>query len=192
MWFIETPWPPIVICLAVAVGLFFQWTYSKTRKLYLHSALGLVAISLAFFFIERVIVTEKEMVEDALIGITTAFKNDDAEKTISFIANEAENFVDGSMMKVAVLGAMASYRIEGYLRISDIHIRNGENGTMISRFRASGTIVQKSGAVGSRFSTLWEFTWKKNESDSRWQIVKIQRFSPLSEEPMETMSHNLN
>lgn len=193
MWFIETPWPPIVICLALAIGLFFQWTNTQNRKIYLYSSVGLLAISVGIFIVERQIVTDKELVEDALIGMTTAFKNDDAKKTLSFIAADADNLVDGTVLKVQIRLAMLIYRIEGYLRISDVSVREGEDGKMISRFRANGTISQKVGSNGGHFSTLWEFTWKKNESDGRWQIIDIHRFDPRSEDPIDNiMAPRLN
>jgi len=187
MWFVETPWPPIAICVAGSIGLFFYWTYSQKHKIYLLASLGMIVAAVGIFFIERQIVTERELIEDSLLGMTSAFKEGDVEKTLTFISHDAEN-----LLRARVGGAMLLYRIDGYLRISDISVRNEEDKTMISRFRASGFISKRIGAGGSRFSTLWEFRWKKNETENRWQIVSIQRFHPISEEEMEFMDPDLN
>ena len=179
MWFTETAWPPIFICIAGMLIFVAAWL-QNARKLYFFSIIGLGALCFLLYGVECWIVTEPEQVEQRVLDLARAVEEDDADKVLAFISDEG--------LKNHIRAAMQRVRIEDGIRITDLSAHyNDEKTAVISRFRANGMGVVKGNAAASRhLATMWELSWKR-EGD-QWQIDKIQRLDPISEKPVGLLS----
>lgn len=178
MWFTETPWPPIFIGIAAALLLLSAWARTGRRWcLYAAIAFGVACVGVLFF--ERWYVTELEEVEAEVPQLVAAVEADDVDKVLSFLA-EDEPGVRG-----AVQLGMSRYRIKDSIRLTDVQVRyDGDPSMVITHFRATGTIVQKSGSnVSQRIPTRWELTWRK--SGGKWKVKKIQRLNFMTGKKMQ-------
>lgn len=181
MWFTETPWPPIFICIAGMVLLGAAWR-QNARKLYLFGFTGLGVACLAIFGFERWYVTEPERVEGRVHELADAVEADDVERVLAFFSK------DELALRNKIRLGMSRFRIEGGLRITDMDARyNDDKTSVVCRFRANGVAAVKSDATASRHvSTMWEFTWKREGDD--WWIAKLQRLDPRTEKPIPLTS----
>lgn len=180
MWFTETAWPPIAIGIVVILGLVIAWNLTR-RGVYLMWALGLAIACVAVYFIEQQIVTEAEKVEAAIYEVTGAFRDDDLERTLSYIS-PAE-----TAMRFTVTAAMGLYDVEDDLRITDVRVQTRANDTLaVSRFRANATIASRKGGYRGQHPTHWELTWRKIEGE--WRITDYQRLHIVTGEPIDPWS----
>lgn len=180
MWFTETAWPPIAIGVVLAFALLIAWNVTQ-RSGYLFGAVGLALACVGVYFIEEQIVTEAEKVEAAVYEVTAAFRDDDLEKTLSYIS-PAE-----TVMRLEVAGAHAMADVEDDLRITDVRVETRANDTLaISRFRANATISARQGGHRGHHPTYWEMTWRKIGGE--WKITDYQRLHVVTGEPIGTFS----
>ena len=143
MWFIDTPWPPILICVVMGVILFLVWSSNK-RGMFLLGAAGMVVAAVMIFFIERLIITEAERIEANVYALADAVKADDVERTLSFFSER----VGSGRAKIAT--AMSLYDISDDMRITDLQVEvTAANSIGTSHFRANGTITGKGSGIGS-------------------------------------------
>ena len=134
MWFTETAWPPIAIGVVLALALVIVWSITR-RKAYLVGTAGLALACVGIYFAEEQIVTEAEKVEAAVYDVTGAFRDDDLERTLSYIAPSQD------AMRLTVTAANAMFDVEEDLRITDVRVETRANDTLaVSRFRANATI----------------------------------------------------
>lgn len=180
MWFTETAWPPIAIGVVLAFALLIAWNVTQ-RSSYLVGALGLALACVGVYFAEEQIVTEAEKVEAAVYEVTGAFRDDDLEKTLSYISPSEEG------MRLAVTAANALYDVEDDLRITDVRVETRANDTLaVSRFRANATISSRKGGFRGHHPTHWELTWRKIGGE--WKITDYQRLHVVTGEPIGTWS----
>ena len=177
MWFTETPWPPIFIGIAAILLLLSAWT--RLGKAWcLIAAIVLGAACVGIFFLERVLVTDLEVVEAEVPKLLAAVEADDVERVVAFIHR------DHSKWRVALEAALSQYRIEKNVRLTDLQTRYAANGVdVITHFRANGVGVRRSDSASHHIPTRWELTWKK--IGEAWKIVHIQRLHPLKDEKIE-------
>jgi len=182
MWFTETPWPPIFICLAGIILLAAAW-YRQRRGWQLLAILGLAAACVAIFAFERWYVTEEEspleIVEASIPKLAEAVEEDDVETVLEFIAEDNERD------RAAVKNGMASFRVRETIRITDVQVRyNDDRTAILSHFRANGDVEMKhNAAMHHRFSTRWRLTWEQRGEN--WRIVRIERLDPVTDKTME-------
>lgn len=174
MWFTETPWPPIFICIAALILVAAAWLRNG-KPIFLYATIGLAVACVGIYFFEQWYVTEPEEVEQAVVELAKAVEADDADRTVGFISNLA--------WQIAVRSAMLNYKIEGGIRITDVQAKYAADGkSVVSRFRANGMGVQKSDNANHHIPTMWELTWQKESG--KWRITDIQRLDPLNGEKM--------
>ena len=84
-WLFETPWPGFFVCLvaALALGVMLLRT-GRGQLLWAMAAVAILAIVLVT--VERLVVTDREQVEDTLDRLAAALKKNDAPQVISFIS----------------------------------------------------------------------------------------------------------
>ena len=176
MWFTETPWPPIFICCVAAAVCGIVW-FSTQRGKYLFFAFGLLFLSGLIFGLERMVVTEGELIEADVYTLTSAFQQKDLEKTLSFFSEE--NIIDRAQVRVAML----LVTVKDDLRVSDVMVTVNEKDSLAtSHFRANASMTMKGyGEVGWS-PTRWELTWRRKEGE--WRIIKVRRLHPIRDEEM--------
>jgi ketosteroid isomerase-like protein len=171
MWFTDTPWPPIVVC--VVIGAFLLYGFSATqRSIFLVGVAVLLGLMVGIYFIEQAVVTEAERIEANVLRLADAVKQGDVERTLSFLSPREDK------MRARIAAALALYDIGDDMRITDLHVRmQADNSIGISHFRANGTIIGKASSLGGRGATRWELTWRRVEDD--WKITQITRLHPI-------------
>lgn len=175
MWFIETPWPPIVIFSVIAAG-FGAALVTTQRARYGIGVLAMAVASLVTYVVEENIVTERERVEQAVIGIADAFQDQDVRRTLSFISRRTPEYSYYAGL------AVQHVEVDGELRITDLSV-DLKTGRAKSHFRANGTfIVSQYGNVG-HYPTRWEVLWQK-EGDE-WKIIGVEQLDPITGEPID-------
>ena len=174
MWFTETPWPPILICSVLAVLLIAGWS-ANHRGSYLGGVLALVLLSGAIYVAELKIVTDAEQIEESVYGITSAFQQGDAGKTLEYVSAKAPG------IRMFISSATQLVKVDDDLRVTDVHVTMKANGSRgISHFRANATVdVRGFGNLGYKPSR-WEFTWQR-EAD-QWKVIHIYRLNVFTGE----------
>ena len=167
MWFTETPWPPILICLAIGAFLVYRFSVTQ-RSVFLGAALAMVGLSAGIYFIEQAVITESERIEAKVYLLADAVQQGDIEGTLNFLSPRADK------MRARIGGAMALYEIDDDLRITDLQVRmTAENSLGISVFRANGTVTGKGSGFSGPARTRWQMTWHREAGE--WKITEIIR-----------------
>lgn len=172
MWFTETPWPPMAICVAAAVLLAAAW-YQNRRAVWLFGSLVALVATGGIWVVEQQIVTEPERVEQLVVEMVTAFQQQDVDRTLSYFAENNER--DRGLLK----GAIKIVHVHDDLQIRDVTVTLTSGATRaVSRFRANATIEvpHYTGHQPSR----WEITWEKIAG--HWKIIRVTRLDPLTGE----------
>ena len=192
MWFTETPWPPILVCIVLCVVLVVSW-YSTQRESVLLGVPVLLVLSGVIYFVEHRIVTERERVEESVVQFVTTFREESGifnagerlfgnavPKTLEFISPSA---VD---VKQRVEVALALVNVKDDLRITDLNVEmKSANSRAVAHFRANATVSAAVGDLGHQPSR-WQVTWQR-ESDN-WKVVKVDRLNFFTGEIIDTFA----
>jgi len=174
MWFTETAWPPVLICLVAVVLLLAAWM-KRQRIGYLIGIVGLAFVVGGLFLVEERIVTEAERIEANIIDWTAAFQREDVDQTLSYISPQA------AAISAIVLTAMELVDVQDDLRITDVQITvMNENTRAISRFRANATVDVKGYGNQGRRPSYWEVTWQKQAE--QWKVIRVVRLNVVTGE----------
>lgn len=174
MWFTETPWPPILILAVGGVLCLIIW-HAQRRGIWLIGLAGTLVLAAAVYFIEGAIVTPREEVEAAIMGITSAFEQGDRERTLGYISTRAEG-----IRQLAEKG-IRMVDVEG-LRVTDVRVRmRAESSRAWSHFRANATVAYRKRKLG-RKPSRWEAVWQRE--GGHWRMIRVQRLNPVTGEPM--------
>jgi hypothetical protein len=181
MWFTDTPWPPILICVVIGVILFLVWSSNKSGMLLLGAA-GMIVVAGMIFVVEQLIITEAERVEANVYALAAAVEADDVERTLSFFSKRAGS----GRSKIAI--AMSLYDISDDMRITDLQVEiTAANSIGISRFRANGTVTGKGSGIGGHGATRWRLTWNREGEEDEWKITEVQRLHHIRDELIELL-----
>ncbi|WP_166824988.1 hypothetical protein [Thalassoroseus pseudoceratinae] len=174
MWFTETAWPPIMIAATIGVAFLLKW-YSVQRPIYLITG-GLFLVScLVIYGVELSVVTEGEVVEGHVQGLTGAVVDGDIEKAQSYFADNPY----GTAIKIALDRLLSSYDIENDLAITDFYVTTDEQEKeAVAHFRANGSVGGRGEVAMRSGPTRWELTWEK-QSDGQWKVVQVQQLNPV-------------
>ena len=176
MWFLETPWPPLVLLGAAACVCVALW-YSRRRAAWLAAAFGLALAGVAVWFVERAVVTEAERVERSVYDLAAAFKRDDREAVLSFFSLQADD------LRQLAERTLDEVDVSDDLDVKDLDVRLFAAGSRAeSHFRANGSFVWRSMPLGP-YPSRWLVTWQ-NEGGG-WKIIEVQRLNPINARPME-------
>lgn len=180
MWFTETPWPPVIIGVALTILLVAKWRQNGRQWLLYSAGLCLAACAGIIIF-ERWYVTPTEQVEQHVHALVAAVETDDAEAALSFFAEENRE------ERSAVERGMARVRVKGTVNVKDVEVSyNPPRTAIVSHFRANGVLETKQERYSRSFATRWKLTWKT--IGNQWRIVAIQRLHPVTGEPIELLA----
>lgn len=176
MWFTETAWPPVLICLVAVVLLLAAWM-KRQRVGYLVGIVVLVFVAGGLFVVEARIVTDAERLEADIVDWTAAFQREDVDGTLSYIAPQA------AAIRAIALAAMDLVNVQDDLRITDVQITIKNEGTRaVSRFRANATVDVKGYGNQGRRPSYWEVTWQKQAD--QWKVIRVVRLNVVTGEPI--------
>ena len=182
MWFTETPWPPILICLGLA-GLCAAAWHSTRRGIALAGVVGLLGLCAVIFVAERLIITEIERVEAAVVDLAAAYEQRNLDRTLSFVSAEATGLRD------LVRSSMEAYDVRD-LRITDLSATTSGDDTALAHFRANATVAARRGSFGpAHYPTRWEFTWRREPGG--WKLVEVQPLQVVSGDHDERLERHL-
>ncbi len=181
MWFTEDPWPPILFCgIGMLLGL-GMWASSKRV---LHLSLAVVSLFLAgvLFYVEQVIVTPAEQVEQHVVRLCEEFRRKQPAALDYFSPNAPE-------LRLMAESAMALVTIDRDLTITDFKTTITNQGSRAQcHFRANATLsVAAAGNVG-RQPARFLLTWAKEGSD--WKIIGVKRLNPVNGQDMGLLQHS--
>lgn len=179
MWFIEDPWPPVLILAVVALVFGLAWNATH-RSLYFLSALGCVALGLVVLVVEEMVVTEAEEVEAQVYALAEAVTRGEHEKVLDFLSKDA-----GSL-RAQIGSHMEDIQVEDNLRITDLQVAHESGSSQAkSHFRANGSVTWKK-SFTDNIATRWNLTWEKNQGT--WKIIQVERLHPIKDEVIGTWS----
>lgn len=178
MWFTENAWPPIIICLILAVLLLIRWQSNPQRSLLVGGVI-LLALCVVFYVTEQSIVTTREFLEQRVIDFTTTFRlesnepNSVIQKKISTNEIESLDFISdqSTPLKILVATALMNARVHDDLDVKDIIVEvTAQDTRAVTYFRANTTITVPgySGYQPSRWRVRWRLEageWKVTEVD---------------------------
>ena len=173
MWFTENAWQPILLFGILAMLSALTW-FRQRRSLFLTcSAVCLVAIG-ATWFVERAIVTDRERVTDAVVGITHAFQQQDLERTTSYVSARNDDLK-------ALINVFIYQVIIKDMRLTDIQVElTSGNTRAVCRFRVNANFQM--GDIATREPTRWETRWQLEANE--WKMIDVIRLNPLTGDVM--------
>lgn len=178
MWFTETPWPPIVACSVVA-ALFLGLWFSNQRGLNFAIFVGALLACVGIYVVEGMIVTDSEVVEQAVYDLADAVEREDLEGALAHLSPNA------TAERALVTGGLQMVEIDGNLRISDLQVEMmGENSRARSHFRANGTIRYQGQMHYT--PTRWMLNWQREGGE--WRVTGIERLSPTGGDRIDPMA----
>jgi hypothetical protein len=177
-WFTETPWPPFLICLIIAAGLFARWIVLRERR-FLVASLAFLGVGGVIIVVSMLIVTERERVASSLYALARAVEQGDAERSASFFSDQDD--ADRTLVR----GAVAAVKIDGPIHITDLVIdMSSAQSRATATFRASATARFEN--TSGRALTRWELTWQREGPD--WKIVRVRRLRAIGEGELPPLS----
>jgi ketosteroid isomerase-like protein len=92
-WLVESPWPTLMLGLAVEVGLAI-WLIRSGRVAAI-AAMGIVlAATVGLLVVERLVVTDAEAVEDALADAAAALEANDPPRVLALFAPDSPRLAE--------------------------------------------------------------------------------------------------
>lgn len=177
MWFTESAWQPMALCGVFAIGFAAAW-YQNRRMLWLAGILVSLLLIPGVWLLEQQIVTERERVEQRILDVTTAFKQQDVPTLLSCFA--VNNLADRAL----ATGVVAIVQVHDDLQIRDVSVTLTSGGNRaISRFRANGTFELRT--YRGYHPSRWEVVWEKIANE--WKIIRVTRLDPVTGESMGIM-----
>ena len=170
-WLFENPWPAIGcgLVLEAFLGVAF---YNTGRRAVLAGMAGVLVLTLAMVAIEKLVVTEREEVEDALHGIAAAMETNRIEAVLAYIAPDAipmRSAVQSILPTIEVIEAKAG----GDIKI----IFNRVIDPPTARVEFIGRVKAKSHSPGQQFpyeNFIRRFTVKLRKEGDRWLLTEYE------------------
>jgi hypothetical protein len=175
MWFTEDALTPCAVFGAIGLAVVLWARRNEIRSLQIVGSL-LLLLAGSTFLVDRLVVTERERIEQRVVSLCDDFRNK-REATVDYFSAQSPD------LKNKVKSGMALVTIEGRLRLTDFEIRITNNHTSAtSQFRANATIsVAGYGNVGHQPSRFL-LTWTREQGD--WKILRVQRMHPYQDKEL--------
>lgn len=167
----ENPWPIVIVCAMVVVGLLIGWFQQKRGWLVIATAVPILVAVLALAR-DVMVVTDREQVRLNVQEMVGAFQARDLDETLSYISDSASD------VKLLVAAAYNLVRLGPNTRVTDIRVEKTplEN-RLLSTFRVNSTLTVQHNT--SYHPTMWEAKWER-EPDG-WKVIDVQQCDPVTE-----------
>lgn len=165
MWFAESAWPTIIVLAVISAVGISVWMQNQRRDLLLGIAVCIVLMPLVWW-VEQLIITPRERVEQDILGITRAFQQKEQEQTLGYISARSD------LLRATVAGAMNVVNVGSDMHVSDIEVMlTNENSRAVSRVRVNATINSSLTGGGQHYPSRWEAYWQ--QEGGQWKMVDI-------------------
>lgn len=164
MIFLESPWPILVIGIAVEAVLAMTLLRTGQGRV-LGAMIGVAVFVLLGLLVERLVVTDREAVGDALDAAAAAVEANNLDRLLDCVSPKAEKTRKDSRY---VLGLCEFQKA----RICDLEItvnRLTSPPTAKAKFRAIGQAKDRSGQIPYQGFARWVTVTMRKEGD-RWMI----------------------
>ncbi|MEZ6045618.1 MAG: hypothetical protein R3C11_08590 [Planctomycetaceae bacterium] len=143
MWFTETPWPPIYLCLAIFVVFFAYGSSTGRAKSIFIGLLFLLACPL-LFLVERQLVTESEVVEQIVLDLADDVEHNRVDAVLDYLDE------DSAVVRGLIQSGMTQYKVSEGLRVTDLYVEMESEGDKAkAHLRANGSVSQSNGGMQS-------------------------------------------
>lgn len=159
-----------IVELALALAL-----YQSGRGVILIAMAGVLLLAGAAFATERLVVTERERVESALMGVVEAVQDNDLDAVLSYIgpqALEVRTLAQANLKLVKIQEA----KITDAPQILINELTNPPTATASFMGRVQGQLKMGS-QYGDTYIARFEVTMRRY--DGQWKIVAVETESPL-------------
>lgn len=183
MWFAESAWPTLVVLAVLAALLFSAWSTSK-RGYLLVAATVCVLLMPLFWWLETVLITPREKVEQSIFEITSAFQQKRLDDTLTWISPQAPH------LKLLVLGAIKIVDVSDDMRVSDLQIKlSNEDSRAVSTFRVNARVGLVGTADRQHHPTRWEADWRLEGGE--WRMIQLTELDPMTGEQLNRLTQLL-
>lgn len=176
MWVIENPWPPIVLCLFLAIVTAFQALRHRSKLLWGLTGL-LILAAVGCYVADWLVVTEREKLEQHLKDLGDAVARVDTKRVLEFISPAAL-----PQRAVVHTGMALVESIEDLnWRVVSIQLKAGDS-LADTDIRANARVRLRGVGDFGYQPTRWLLSWRREGGE--WRIVDIQRLNPVTGEPV--------
>ncbi|RMG37427.1 MAG: nuclear transport factor 2 family protein [Planctomycetota bacterium] len=179
MWVIENPWPPIVLCLFVAIVTAAQAIRHRSKLLW-GLTLAMLLAAVACYVVDMLIVTERERLEEQLHDLGEAVRRLDTQRVLTYISPAAlpeRTVVQTGMALIDSLDDL-------HWRVVTIRLQAG--GSLAEAdVRANATVRLRGSVDLGHQPTRWLLSWRRE--GGQWKITRIRRLNPVTGEPMPVL-----
>jgi hypothetical protein len=114
-WFVESPWPSLILGIGLEVILAIYLVRSG-RAIVIAAMVGVLALTAGLVLLERIVVTESELVEDTLAEVARALAANDSSAVLA-------TFSSNSPRRAEVQSAMSRVTINEARIGNDLEVR---------------------------------------------------------------------
>ena len=179
MWFTENAWQPAALFAAAGSAALFYALRTGLKSAYVLAA-GAIAAAAGTVLLERLVVTEREVVEGRITELADTVVDGDVERAMGFFSPTAATEAAQVAMALAVVD------VHDDLRITDGEVRlTAADSQAVTRFRANATITVARMGYESHQPTYWELVWRREGTAADatgWKIVEVRRLDPITGE----------
>jgi hypothetical protein len=167
-WITENPWPLILVFAGVGAVILILGG-AKGRS----TALACSAAAVGLYFLESVIVTPGEQVEQSLQTLLQGFIEEDADRIDSQIADEAPELKEQARRGLELVLVHKSFHLK------DIVVTVRPDGQSAeAELRANGSLTVRQAQTPYHAATRWRTNWKR-EGDG-WKLTEVHRLNPVT------------
>jgi hypothetical protein len=168
----ENPWPIVIVCAMVVVGLLIAWSQQKRGWLLIATIIPIIVAALAIVR-DVMVITDREQLQMNVRDMVGAFQNRDLEKTHSYISNSAPD------IKLLVAAAYNLVRLGPDTRVTDIRVeKTSIADRAMTTFRVNSTLQVVPHSTSAYHPTMWEAKWEREPSG--WKMIDIQQCDPIT------------
>jgi 4-amino-4-deoxy-L-arabinose transferase-like glycosyltransferase len=184
MWFAESAWPTLVVLAIIAGWCVRNWT-RDARRAWLAGAVLCLVLMPVVWWLEQVLVTPRERVEQNIFAITTAFQQKQRDALLDLISEQSPG------LRLLAASAMALVNVDEGMRVSDLQISvlPGEQQAK-SRFRVNAVVSGPQGVGRQHQPTRWEADWKLE--GERWRMTQLIELDPITGERLHRLDSLFN
>ncbi len=179
MWVIENPWPPIVLCIFVAIVTAVQAIKHRSKLLWGLTGL-LVLAAVGCYVADWLIVTEREKLEQRLDDLGEAVRQLNSARVVEYLSPAAlpERAIVQTGMALIESIENLNWRVVSIQMKADDSLADTD-------VRANATVRLRGGLDLGHQPTRWLLSWRRE--GGQWKIIRIQRLNPVTGESIPVL-----
>jgi hypothetical protein len=179
-WLVEDPWPILWVAGGILAVLAVAFYHTRSRAALATIAVVLV-IGLAGLAVERLVVTEREEVENTLYGAAAALVKNDPPQVLAFVSEDADEMRRG-ISAILPRFEIREAKVGGNLKIKFNRVVNPPTATatFIGRVKAN---YQDPSRQMPYDNFVRQFTVRLRQEGDRWLLYEYSIGSSAEELP---------